>query len=189
MKKRILALVAVLAVVGLLLPATVFAAVEDTVECTVTATLVAVTVEDGSVAYGTLALGTTKNTALYDDPDNLNGMATAQTQTITNTGTVAEDFSIRTEDALGTIHWMLHATTPSTDQFTHAYNVADAAYTGSGTITFTKWAASNVGENVATDVAVDGVKYLELEISMPTSVTDAGTHTITVTVLATQHGT
>lgn len=189
MKRRILALVGVVALVGLLLPAAIFAAVEDTVQCTVTATLVAVTVEDGSVAYGALALGATKNTALYDDPDNLNGMAIAQTQTIYNTGTVAEDFSIRTEDALGSIHWLLHATTPGTDQFTHAYNVADAAYTGSGTITFAKWAASNVGVNVATDVAVDGVKYLELEIGMPTSVADAETHTIMVTVLATQHGT
>ena len=70
MKKRILALIVVLALVGALVPAIVFAADEDTVECTVTAVLVSVSVSDGDVAYGTLALGATKNTAVYDASDN-----------------------------------------------------------------------------------------------------------------------
>ena len=187
MKKRILALIVVLALVGALVPAIVFAADEDTVECTVTAVLVSVSVSDGDVAYGTLALGATKNTAVYDASDNPDGSDPAQTQTITNTGTVAEDFNIKTSNADGGTNWTVASSTGLLDEFTHAYNVDATEYTGSGTIPFTTWSAADTYVNdVATDVAVDGVRYLELEIGMPTSATDHTQHTITVTVLATQ---
>ena len=185
MKRRILALLVALALVALVVPAAVFAADTDAVSCTVSVFLVSVTVTPGSVAYGTLALGATNNTAKYDATHNPDGMATPQTQTITNTGTVNEDFGIRTSGAVGTIDWTLHATTPNVNIFTHAYSVADTEYTGTETITFTNWSASAASVPVATSVAPAGVKYLELEIGMPTSVTDAGNHTITVTVLAT----
>jgi len=187
MKKRILALVAVLALIGVLLPAAVFAADEGTVSCTVTATLVALTVEDGSVAYGTLALGATENTAYYDASDNPDGMVSPQTQIITNTGTVAEDFNVMTSNAIGGTAWTLHTTTPGANLFTHAYNIAASGYTGTGGISFTKWAAADAYVlDVATSVATSGVRYLELEIGMPTSATDHTQHTITVTVQAAQ---
>jgi len=129
MKKRILALIAVLAVVGALVPATVFAAPTGTVTCTVTAVLVSVTVTDGSVDYGTLALGETKNTAQYNGTNNTHGMVTPQTQLVTNTGTVHEVFKIKTSDADGVTAWTLGETADS-DTFTHAFSMTGAAYTG-----------------------------------------------------------
>jgi hypothetical protein len=184
MKKRILALVAVLALVGALVPATVFAANTGTVSCTVTAVLVSVTVTPGSVAYGTLALGATKNTAQYNAANNTYGMVTPQTQYIENTGTVNENFKIKTSNAAGATNWTLGSTAGS-DTFTHAYNMQGTApYNGSGAITFTKWAAADIYVAAGTTTAPTGHNYLELEIGMPDPVTDYGSHTITVTVLA-----
>lgn len=136
MKRRILALLVALALVALVVPAAVFAA-EDTVICTVSAYLVAVTVTPGSVDYGQLQLSQTKNTAKYDATHNLDGMGTPQTQAVTNTGTVNEDFQIKTSHALGTTNWTLGETAGS-DTFTHAFNMADTAYNGGEAITFTQ---------------------------------------------------
>lgn len=185
MKKRILTLVAVLALMAALVPATVSAADTGTVTCTVSAVLVSVTVSPGSVSYGQLALGATKNTAKYDATNNIHGMVTPQTQYIENTGTVNENFKIKTSNAAGTTNWTLHATTPGADTFTHAYNMQGTApYNGVGAIIFTKWAAVDTYVAAGTTTAPTGHNYLELEIGMPTSVTDAGSHTITVTVMA-----
>lgn len=184
MKRRILALLVALALVALVVPAAVFAADTGTVSCTVSAVLVSLSITDGSVAYGTLALNTIKNTAKYDATNNTNGMATPQTQTITNTGTVNENFRIKTSNAAGTTNWTLGSTAGS-DIFTHAYNQQGTAiYNGVGAITFTKWTAVDTYVAAGTTTAPTGHNYLELEIGMPTSVTDAGSHTITVTVMA-----
>lgn len=183
MKKRILSLVVVLALVGALVPATVFADNTGTVSCTVTAVLVSVTVTDGDVAYGTLALGATKNTAKYDATHNPDGMDTPQTQLVTNTGTVDEDFQIKTSNAAGATNWTLGDTAGS-DTFTHAFNMGGTAYTGGEAITFTPWTAANTYVAAGTETAPTFDNHLELEIGMPNPVTDYGTHTITVTVLA-----
>jgi hypothetical protein len=184
MKKRILALVGVVALVGLVLPTAAFADNTAQVSCTVTAVLVSVSVEDGDVAYGTLALGATKNTAKYDATNNPDGMGTPQTQYIENTGTVNENFKIKTSNAAGATNWTLGETAGS-DTFTHAYNMQGTApYNGSGAITFTKWAAVDTYVAAGTTTAPTGHNYLELEIGMPDPVTDYGSHTITVTVLA-----
>ena len=182
MNKRIFALVAVLTLVGLLVPVAVFSA-ESTVTCTVSAVLVSVSVDDGSVAYGTLALGATKNTAKYDGSNNPNGMATPQTQTITNTGTVQEDFRVKTSNAIGTTAWTLGETAGS-DIFTHAWNWGSTQYDGSGSITFTQWTTADTYLVSGVDVPAEGGRYLELQIGMPNPVTDYGSHTITVTVEA-----
>lgn len=173
-----------------LVPAAAFAATEGTVGCTVSGKLIALTVTDGSIAFGTLDLGTTKNSALYDASNNADGLTPAQTQTITNTGTVAEDFNMKTSNAIGSTNWTLHATTPGSELFTYAYLVSDTAYDGSVAIgAFTKWATADsyVADAGGDDVAASGVKYLELEIGMPTSTADYGEHTITVTVQAVEH--
>lgn len=184
MKKIILALVGVVALVGLVLPTAAFADNTAQVSCTVSAVLVSVTVTDGDVAYGQLELNTIKNTAKYDATYNPNGMATPQTQTITNTGTVNENFKIKTSNAIGTIDWTLGSTADS-NIFTHAYNQQGTApYDGGEAITFTKWTAVDTYVAAGTTTAPTGHNYLELEIGMPTSVDDGGSHTITVTVMA-----
>ncbi len=184
MKKRVLALVGVAALVGLLLPAVVFSA-EDTVICTVSAYLVAVVVTPGTVDYGALQLEQTKNTAKYDATNNPDGMNTPQTQYIENTGTVDENFQIKTSDALGIGLWRLDPVFPFEDEFTHAYNMQGTApYNGSGTISFAKWEVANTYVAAGTTTAPTGHNYLELEIGMPTWVSDYQSHTITVTVMA-----
>jgi hypothetical protein len=57
-------------------------------------------------------------------------------------------------------------------------------YTGGAEITFTKWTAVDTYVAAGTETAPDFDNHLELEIGMPNPVTDYGTHTITVTVLA-----
>ena len=183
------ALVLALALAALI-PAAAFAADEGTVECTVSGKLIALTVTDGSTAFGTLDLSTTKNSALYHASNNANGMDPAQTQTITNTGSVAEDFNMKTSHAIGGTQWTLHATTPAGDVFTYGYLVSDTAYDGSAAIgAFTKWTAtgSYVADAGGSNVAASGTKKLELEIGMPTSTTDGVEKTITVTVQATEY--
>ena len=125
MQRRILALVIFLALVALVLPAAVFGTT-STVTCTVSAgAYVGVSVLPGSVAYGTLNLNEIKNTAQYDADYNPSGMATPQTQTICNNGTVNEDFAIETSNAVGVTNWSLTSSgMPTTDEFAHAYYVS-----------------------------------------------------------------
>ena len=189
--RKIVGVVLVLALaLGALIPAAAFALGEGTVECTVSGKLIALTVTDGSIAFGTVDLSATKNSALYHDPNNVNGLTPAQTQTITNTGSVPEDFNMKTSNAIGGTPWTLHATTPDADVFTYGYLASATAYDGSGAIdSFTNWAAADsyVAGAGGSDVAASGVKYLELEIGMPTSTTDGVEKTITVTVQATEY--
>ena len=82
MKRKILSSVIALFLLGTLaIPITASAADEGTVTATVTGSLVSVTVADGNVAYGILALSATENTTASGLND---------TQTATNDGTVTE---------------------------------------------------------------------------------------------------
>ena len=173
MKKRILALVAVLAVVGLVVPAAVFGADEDTVSCTVSAVLVSVTVTDGNVAYGTLELGATKSTLVGE----LNDI-----QTATNDGTVAEDFNIRSSDAIkswgGGTDWTLVTGAPTGNEFKHEFSM---------TTSFPGTAMTTSYVPLKTNVATSGSQTFDLRITMPGSTDDYLEHTITVTVQAVEH--
>jgi hypothetical protein len=169
MKKRILALIVVLALVGALVPAILFAA-EDTVTCTVSAYLVSVTVSDGDVAYGALEVGTSKSTLVAGLNDQ---------QTATNDGTVTEDFSIKSSDATrgGGTNWTLVTGTPGFNEFKHEFST-DSSFPGT--------ALTNSYTSLATSVATSGSEDFDLQITMPGSTDDYLEHTITVTVLATQ---
>lgn len=169
MKKRILALVAVLALIGVLLPAAVFAADTGTVSCTVSAVLVSVTVTDGSIAYGTLGLGA-----------NITTIALADTQTATNNGTVAEDFNIKSSNAtrIGGTDWTLVTTSPGSNQFKHEFSINSGS----------NWTAmTNSYASLKTNVASNSSQTFDLRITMPGSTSDYLQHTITVTVQAVLH--
>jgi len=190
----LIALMAVPAILTLVAITTtpVMAQTSGNVTCTVSGKLIALTVTDGTIAFGTLDLSSIKNSALYDATNNANGMTSAQTQTITNTGNVAEDFNMKTTIATrgGGTDWTLHATTPGDNVFTYAYLVSDTAYGGTAAIgSFTKWTAADsyVADAGGSNVAASGVKYLELEIGMPTLTDDYAEHTITVTVQAAEY--
>jgi hypothetical protein len=183
MKRRILALLIALGLVALLAPAVVSAADTGEVSCTVTVYLVSLTVSDGDVDYGSLALEAIKNTALYDATHNTNGMATPQTQYVQNTGSVDVNFKVKTSDAIGLTDWTL-GSTAGPDVFTHAFNVQGTPYDGGAAITFTQWTTAATYLSAGTTTAPTGYKYLELQIGMPTSASEYGEHAITVTVMA-----
>ena len=187
MKKRVFTLIAVLILVGALVPAVVFAAETGTVTCTVSAVLVSVSVAPGTVGYGTVNLGTVKNTAQFGS-FNPNGSSTPQTQNITNTGSGTQNYNIKSSNAIGVSqNWTLGAAAGD-HTYTHAaLPLTDSAYTGGaiGTFSITMTTADSY-VSLESSVAKDAVKYLELEIGMPTATTDLGTHTITVTIQAEQ---
>ena len=166
MKKRILILGTVLALLmAMLIPGTALAA-DDTVTCTVSGKLISVEITDGAVAYGVVELGSTQDTTATGVDD---------TQTATNNGSVAEDFSIMSTNAVGTTDWTL-AGTAGSEQYTHSFSINEGS----------EWTATSGSYvSLATDVAAGtGSQDFDLQIGMPTATVDYGEHTITVTVMA-----
>lgn len=153
------------------------AASTGTVAATVTPQNISVSVSDGSVAYGTLDLNATKDTTSSGVDD---------TQVATNDGNVAEDFNIRSTDALGGTTWTL-AGAAGADQYTHA-----VCTSGSGTPdpcdTSATW--TNMTTNytsLATNISSSGTNKFDLKLGTPTSSSDYVQKTITVTVQAVIH--
>jgi len=173
MKRRILALVVVVGLLALLLPAIVFADDTQLVICTVSAYLVSLTVTDGDVAYGALALGATANTTTA----GLN-----QTQTVYNSGTVTEDFTIKSGDAYGSLGktWDLVTAGPNYNEFTHEFSTT-------GGSSWTAMPGDNTYTTLAGPVAPAVTIILDLQITMPSSTDDYPEHGIAVTVMATEH--
>src|SRR3989344_1748366 len=81
------------------------AAETATVAATVTATNLAVSVSDGSIAFGSVALNTATSTATYDD----------QTQTVSNDGSNAV-INVKSGNATGGTTWTL-GTSAGSDTF------------------------------------------------------------------------
>ena len=166
--KSTIATIAILALVGLGVGMSAGAATEGTVNATVTAELVSLTVEDGSVSFGILPVNTNADTVTL-----------GQTQSATNTGNVAINIGVRSSDAIGGTEWNLAATNAAENEFTHEFS------SDSGS-TWTSFAVdNNVNTSFATDVAAGNAETLDLRIKTPTSVTDNVEKTITVTALAT----
>jgi len=171
--RKFLASLGILSLV-LALAAPVLAA--DTVTATVTPQLISVTVSDGEVAYGILALSPSSGSPITEST-----VALSDTQVITNNGNVDEDFAVKSNDATGgtTVWNLVAAASISTDAYGHQYST-------DGT-TFTDFPSdNNYTTEVITNVASSGTANLDLKILMPTGSTDASDQkTITVNVLAT----
>lgn len=163
--KLLFASIMVLTLAAMVVGVAVNAAPTADVAATVTPQLIAVSVGDGSVDYGTLATNVTKSTLDLSD-----------TQVVTNTGNVNVDLAVKSSDAIGGNAWNLALTNASQDEFTHEFSSNDGG----------AWASFNVVNatytSLVTNVAV--TQNLDLRIKTPTSVTDSAQKTITVTVLA-----
>lgn len=124
---------------------------------------------DGSVAYGVVEVGTTEDTVALGD-----------TQTVQNTSKPDQtvDFNIKSGNATDGTDWTLAATTGA-DAFTHTASIDGG----------TNWdIAMILADNyvtLATGVMAAGTVDFDLQIGMPTSITDYVEKTITVTILAT----
>lgn len=140
------------------------------VTSTVTAQLISVSVSDGSVSYGTLGIGTTRDTTASEAND---------TQSATNNGNVEVDLGIRSGDATSAgTEWNL-AASADTDEFTHRFS------TNSGG----SWTAFDVVNanysTLANNIATSTSQTFDLEIGTPDVSTDSVEHSVIVTVQAT----
>jgi hypothetical protein len=163
--KQIIASVSIVALTAMLIGTVALAATTGQVTATVTASVVAVTVSDSSVAYGVVA--TTRDTT-NDEADD--------TQTITNTGTINEDFEVKGQNSTGQV-WTL------------AGSAGDATYAHKTCITtcdaspsWTALTASYV--DLATSKAPSGTTGMDLQVTVPTSNAGTGQATLPVDVLA-----
>jgi hypothetical protein len=174
MKKRVLLVGLILALIlTVAVPASLaWADPNGSVTCTVSAEkLVSVLVSDGNVNFGTLDLGEEKSTAFTGDTD---------TQTITNNGNVQVNFRIGCSDAI-------HTTEYGTDWDLSGNKGTDSFFLkakGGDLSDFT--ALTNAVSDTILDQDIDPSQYLslDLQIGMPTSVSDFTLHNITISILA-----
>jgi len=135
----------------------------------VSAEVVSVVVTPASIAYGTLALGASKNTT------------PGQQLTVTNNGGVTADFLIKSSNAtrIGGTTWTLVMGTPGLNEFKHEFS------TNGGS----NWTALTTGyQSLATGVAPNATQAFDLQLTMPGSTTDYLEHTIVITILAVAAG-
>ncbi len=138
-----------------------------TVTATVTVQNVSLTVTDGSVAYGTLAMNSSAGT---------NG---SDTQTITNNGNVTETFTIH---GTNTAAWTLDSVNTTAEHYVHRFCVSGC------TTPPTSYTALTTNEqNVATGVAKDGTATFDLYLTTPqtTAVFTEQSPNVTITATAT----
>jgi hypothetical protein len=137
-----------------------------TPQWTISNTVVSVTLTtDGTVAYGTLGFGDTKNTITLSD-----------TQTAQNDGNVTETFNIKTTAATGGTGWSL-GSAPGSDTFVHEFS------TNSGS-NWTKFTTAGVYQTLSTGITASGTKAFDLQITAPNPSSDTVQKTITITVQA-----
>ena len=151
----------------------------ETVTATVTPQIISVSVTSGSVDYGVLATSDTNNT--------FDGVATADTQTVENTGNDSINIALRSSDAAktgaaGATDWALEGTA-GPEVFVHYYdldvNGSFTAFPFDGTF------ANTITADLATLATNGSTATLDLKIDMPTSSADVTLHSIGVTVIAT----
>lgn len=144
---------------------TVFAQGTDTVTATVTATNLAVSVSDGTIAFGSVALNTSTSTA-----------GTTQTQTVSNDGSTAA-LNVKTTDATNGTTWTL-GLTPGSDIFTLEVSTT----TGS---TYALIQDTDVYLTASTTFASLTSGPLDFRFTTPTVSTDFVEKSLTITVQVT----
>jgi len=118
---------------------------------------------DGEISYGFVDLGDSKDTVGSD------------TQTARNDSTIAENFNIRTSNALGGTQWTI-GSSPGTNVFVHEFS------TNGGGL-WTKFDDAVNYQTLAESVGVGNTINFDLRVTLPTD-SDTEQKTITVTVQA-----
>ncbi len=145
----------------------VMAASTDTVTATVTAQSISVSVEDNSIAFGTVTTSSTKDTTTAGVNDS---------QTATNDGNITLDFNIKSTDST---NWALAAAAGS-EQYTLKFCVT----TCDTSPTWTSVGVHPAYATLAQDITASGTQVFDLQVGTPTSTASYGQQTITVTVQA-----
>ncbi len=152
--RELITIVLLTALTGMMVGLSGLAADTATVTATVTVQNVSVSVSDGTVPYGTMAVNTWKSTL----PSEVNDM-----QTATNDGNVTENFNIKGQNSA---NWTL-ATTPGTDQYTHQFcNDTDNDCTTPPT-NYTALTTSY--QTLDTGIATSGTVDFQLRLGTPTA--------------------
>ena len=156
----------VLVLVGILIYLPIYAQDTDTIAASVTAKYSAVTVTDGSVAYGSIAWSGSADT------DTL-----TQSQTMTNDGSTGT-FNVKSSQATNGTGWTMAAAIGTIDQFEHYFS----------TTTVPTWVQFNTNpstyKTATTSIATGNSENLDLKITVPDETTDFVAKSITVTVQA-----
>ncbi|OGH13360.1 MAG: hypothetical protein A2860_02525 [Candidatus Levybacteria bacterium RIFCSPHIGHO2_01_FULL_37_33] len=134
------------------------------------APVVSVSVNDGTVTYGTMMAGASKTTIDLTD-----------TQTLTNDGNVLETFNIKGQNTA--CPWTL-AATAGTDQYTHEFCKKTDVSCASPPTNYT--ALTTAYQTLYTSVAAAGTKQLDLRITVPTTSTCSIQQSADVTIQAVQ---
>jgi len=163
-KKNILSIISIinLALIMILGPS-VLASDTATVSATVTVQHISVSVSDGTIAYGTLAAGTSKSTCDLSD-----------TQIVTNDGNVAETFNVMGSNST---NWTL-GSSAGTDTYVHKFSSSTCPVTWGGTALTTNY------QTLATNVAPNATTTLNLQVTTPTATTYYTQQSFSVTVQA-----
>ena len=162
--KSLIAIICILGIVGIIAATSVKAADTATVAATVTVQNISVSVSDGSINYGVLALSSTKSTCDLSD-----------TQILTNDGNVPEIFNIKGNDSA---NWTLGATAGA-NVYVHKFSANACPWaTGTGTALTTNY------QTLASAVPAGGASNLNLQINTPTSSTSFAPQSVDVTILA-----
>jgi hypothetical protein len=143
-----------------------WAATTATVTATVTVSNVSVTVSSGTITWGTLGSNTASSTR------------TAYTQTVTNAGNVAEDFTIKGQNSA---NWTLGATNGS-DQYVQKFCTSGCTTPPTGYTALT-----TVNQTLASNVASSGTVSLDLYILTPNPSTVFTQQSVDVTITASAH--
>jgi len=169
MKKILLIVIAILLISLSSVANIAQASSSATVASTVTIQSVSVSVGSGTVTYGTLATNTSESTIVSDLND---------TQTVTNNGNVAEDFTVKGQNSA---NWTLAASAGS-DQYVHKFCTSSC-----GTPPTNFSALTTSYQSLASNVAAAGTANLDLQITTPTSSSVTTQQTVDVTILAAAH--
>ncbi len=152
--RELITIVLLTALTGMMVGLSGLAADTATVTATVTVQNVSVSVSDGTVPYGTMAVNTWKSTL----PAEANDM-----QTATNDGNVTENFNIKGQNSA---NWTL-ASSPGSEQYTHQFcNDTDNDCTTPPT-NYTALTTSY--QTLDTGIATSGTVDFQLRLGTPTA--------------------
>jgi hypothetical protein len=140
-----------------------------TVSATITIQGVSVSVAPGTIAYGMQTSNSATGT-IYS----------AQTQTVTNNGNIAEDFNTRGQSSSA---WFLSTTSTGSDQYEHRFCTSTCATPP----TNYSFLAPASYASMANNVAALGTTSLDLYINTPNPSTVFTSQSVDVTVQAVAH--
>lgn len=167
-----LPIVSILVLAGMVVSIVGQAADTAAVTATVTARNVSLTVSDGTVAYGNVALSGTASTSSDGIDDS---------QTATNNGNVSETFNIIGIDTVGGTPWTLESAAGS-NQYTHSFCNTLACDSSPTWTEITQAGYTTLSSStVATST---GTQIFDLKIGLPTASTDYTEKNVDVTVQA-----